>query len=60
MKIQKKRLVTANHGSQPVSGCLESWMQNETYLTLKTFRQVGGCEPYLRNVISNFPTMKPS
>ena len=31
----------------------ESWVQNETYETLKAFLQVGGCEPNLRNVKPN-------
>jgi len=41
---------TANHGSQPVCGHLEKWLEKETYVSLKTLLQVNGWEPYLRNV----------
>ena len=43
--------LTANHGSQPVSGCLEKLLEKETSESLKTILQVGGCEPYLQNVV---------
>jgi len=41
-KNEKNEMLTANHGSQPVSCHLESWMQNEKYESLKTFLQMGG------------------
>ncbi len=46
-------MLTTKHGTQPVSVRLEKCIEIETYESLKTFLQAGGCGSYLRNVVAN-------
>ena len=53
---ENSQWVTANHGTQPVSGHLEKLLKKETYVALKTFgsKKKPAAMPYLRNVSVHF------